>query len=492
MGYIYVIQRMTTWLGGILEVTSKVRYGLTSRGSPLYRFVPYDRRYSPLAVGCSTRDFTTNIHVVVEPSKQGKPGQMNHGNLVKTLGSPTPETEQEVLLLTYAYNSNKELRKEAMLDVVREAYEVKAIGPERYEVKDGFTFHIDPPKCVDVDDAFTFIKTPLGWKVMIHITDVDYWIPYGTYIDTLAKQRSTSFYCPNGNALAPMLPVMYSGKEASLLPGNKKPAFSLVFDWIPGKEIIDIRWMLTSVEVQKSFTYESVIQHINNDAIQALRELAMELGGDFTDSHTWVQELMIFYNEQAATLLREHQRGILRRHSAPKEGRLKEFALLQEKEFEHICMEAAEYCLATDENVYHYGLNKSVYSYATSPLRRYADLTNQRILKEILAKNNTIPNPTQCEIDDLNLRNKQAKAFSRDVFFMKMLNDTKNGSMKGYVLQVTDTKSKVWIPEWKRIISLDGVLEKKKWYGITWYKNMEIAGWKQRVVYSAVLLHGDS
>lgn len=39
---------MTTWLGGILELTSKVRYGLTSRGAPLYRFIPYDKRYSPL------------------------------------------------------------------------------------------------------------------------------------------------------------------------------------------------------------------------------------------------------------------------------------------------------------------------------------------------------------------------------------------------------------------------------------------------------------
>jgi exoribonuclease R len=474
---------MTTWLAGILEVTSKVRYGLTSRGSPLYKFVPYDKRFSPLAVGSSIRDFSTNLHVVVEPSKQGKPGQMNHGNLVKSLGPPTPESEQEVLLNTYAYNNRKDLRKEVIDSLER--------TPDfRYEVKEGFTFHIDPEGCMDVDDAFTFIKTPVGWRVMIHITDVDYWIDLSSPVDILAKERSTSFYCPNGNALAPMLPLIYSGKEASLLPGSWKPAVSLVFDWIPGKPLLNTEWLLTRIEVQHTFTYETAMK-CRADEMKALREIAIQLGGD-TDSHSWVQELMILYNEQAALLLRENKRGVLRRHSAPKEERLREFALLQEKEFEFLCMEAAEYCLATDENAYHYGLRKTVYSYASSPLRRYADLSNQRILKEILKNKNTIPNPSQEDVDYLNMRNKQAKDFSRDIFFMRMLTESKNGSVNGYVLQVSDAnanaKAKVWVPEWKRMITLDDTLEKKKWYVISWYKNMEIAGWKQRVVYSTKLL----
>jgi hypothetical protein len=40
----------------VLELTSKVRYGLTSRGVPLYRAIPYDTTLSPCIVGCSERN----------------------------------------------------------------------------------------------------------------------------------------------------------------------------------------------------------------------------------------------------------------------------------------------------------------------------------------------------------------------------------------------------------------------------------------------------
>jgi len=468
---------MTTWLGGILELTSKVRYGLTSRGAPLYRFIPYDKRYSPLAVGSSIRDYSTNVHAIVEPSKQGKPGQMNHGNLVKTFGPPTPETETEILTLTYAYDSCKELRKQL------EPPEIVTTPDKRYVVE-GFTFHIDPPGCLDVDDAFTFIRTPKGWRVMIHIADVAYWVSYNSEVDTLAQKRATTFYCPNGNAVAPMLPLIYSAKEASLI-GGQRPALSLIFDWIPGKPISDLQWSFTRIETQESFTYDSVMQHVNRDAISALRELAVQLGGDVNDSHTWVQELMIFYNEQAGVLLREKRRGVLRRHSPPKEERLKQIALLEEKGFEHLCMESAEYCLATDDEVHHYGLRRPVYAYASSPIRRYADLMNQRILKEILEGKNTIPNPTQEDIDHLNRRQKQAKSFSRDIFFMRMLYNTRQGGVNGFVVERGPTTTKLWIPDWKRVIKLKEMLSSDKWFHITWYANMELVGWKQRVVYSA-------
>jgi len=475
---------MTTWLGGILELTSKVRYGLTSRGSPLYRFIPYDKRFSPLAVGSSTRDFTTNVHVIIEPSKQGKPGQMNHGNLVKTLGPPTPVTETEVLLLTYAYDNTKEFRKEA----------IPSSPPppekrERCEVKDGFTFHIDPSGCMDVDDAFTFIKTPTGWRVMIHIADVDYWIGLGSEVDISAKQRATTFYCSNGFALAPMLPSAYSENEASLLPGSQKPALSLVFDWVPGKPVGDVSWMTTRIQTQKSFTYDSVMGEVHTEYISALRQLAAQLGGDINDSHTWVEELMIFYNEHAGILLQKNGRGILRRHSAPTEEKLRQIALLEEKGFEHLCMEAAEYCLATEQS-YHYGLRKNVYAYASSPLRRYADLINQRILKDILRGHTSIPNPSQEDINHLNIRQKQSKKFSRDVFFMRMVYEHKSGGVEGFVIERASDYTKVWIPEWKRVIKVREHLDPTaKWFHITWYADMALPGWKQRVIYSAKPLH---
>ena len=75
------------WIAGTLEVASKVRYGLTTRGCPIFRFVPYDKRYAPFAVGSSIRDFSTNVHVIIEPSEGGKTS-MPKGSIVQLLGAP--------------------------------------------------------------------------------------------------------------------------------------------------------------------------------------------------------------------------------------------------------------------------------------------------------------------------------------------------------------------------------------------------------------------
>jgi exoribonuclease R len=306
-------------------------------------------------------------------------------------------------------------------------------------------------------------------------------------LDLFARQRSTSFYSPEGFALAPMLPTSLSESRASLLPGVQKPAVSLVFDWIPGKPILAVEWKLTFIQTHATYTYESAMENKDADHIAALRELAVQLGGDLNDSHTWVQELMIFYNEHAGQVLHKHKRGILRRHSPPKVDTLKQIAILQEQGFEGVCMEAAEYCLATEKDVSHYGLRRSVYAYLTSPIRRYSDRVNQRILKEIIADKYTIQNPTEEIVCQLNYRQKQSKAFSRDILFMNIIASSNPGdSVRGLVVQVKDKTSKVWVSEWKRFITIKSVLSLEiRWYTITWYANRDLANWKNRIVFHA-------
>jgi hypothetical protein len=68
---------------------------------------------------------------------------------------------------------------------------------------------------------------------------------------------------------------------------------------------------------------------------------------------------------------------------------------------------------------------------------------------------------------------------------MRMLYDTRQGGVNGFVVERGPTTTKLWISEWKRIITLKEVLPSDKWFHIRWYANMELVGWKQRVVYSA-------
>jgi exoribonuclease R len=189
------------WISGTLELTSKVRYGMTTRGVPIFRFIPYDKLLPPLAVGCSQRNLFYNVHAVVEPSAPSKEGELQRANLIQNLGRPTNQTEQEVILVAYAYDNSKQQK-------AFPPYELPTITHERPFLK-GLTFHIDPPGCKDVDDTFTIckdIQTPDTWNIAINIADVSELVLEDSPLDLAAKQRATSFYTPGGEDIYPMLP----------------------------------------------------------------------------------------------------------------------------------------------------------------------------------------------------------------------------------------------------------------------------------------------
>jgi hypothetical protein len=143
-------------------------------------------------------------------------------------------------------------------------------------------------------------------------------------------------------------------------------------------------------------------------------------------------------------------------------------------------MAAAEYVLADEENVEHGGLNLAAYAYASSPIRRYCDLVNQRIIKNLMdAKEPAVP--TKELVAELNRRQKQEKSFTRDMFFMSVL------SSKDPVQGIAMSEKRVWIPAWKRAITVRNTeLTVGTSYTITWYEYKQLPHWKERFVFRAV------
>jgi len=430
------------------------------------------------------RDFSTNIHAIIEPIQAKGPSQMPKGSIVQLLGQPSEHSEKAMLLMSYAYDSNKELRKIIPSPPT-------SFVPDDRETVEGFTFHIDPPGCKDVDDAFTFKKTDGRWKVYIHISDVDAWIPAASATDEVARRRATTFYSLEGKALAPMFPPAISEQSATLLPSDPlfahkgqsqslKPALSLAFTWTEGR-IEDLHWTKTLIHCDRSFTYDEASSLVDTiPELTALRNLSIQLSSpdDQADAHIWVQSLMILYNTRAGALLREKGKGILRRHSAKKKELL---GKVNQTGFSFMGMYAAEYVDARDADVTHAGLDKEAYAYATSPIRRYCDLVNQRYIKDILS-----PADPPFAVDiaplvaELNRRQKQEKAFTRDLFFMEVL----SGPVKG-VEGVAVSEKRVWIPEWKRCITVKAKVVEGEKYKVTWYENRSLPHWKERIVFRA-------
>jgi exoribonuclease R len=475
------------WIAGTLELASKIRYGLTSRGVPVFRFLPYDKSLPPMAVGCTARNLMYNVQAIIEPTT-GATNTLKKGNLIQSNIS-----EKDVLLATYAYDSQKELRKEFTEFIIKTPF-----TPTEYRatITEGFTFHIDPLTCMDVDDAFTIDVKADGTAILwIHIADVDEWVPASSPLDLNAQKRATTFYTPNGDAISPMLPRALSEGAASLLTGDShhRPAVSLRLTW-NGTYLTEKSWHLTMVRTQKRFSYESAQEAFlsKHPEMNVLYSIAKHLGaGAEADSHDIVAKLMILYNTEAGKQLKEASLGLLRRHAPLKQERI---SALQEflKSFpnlQNLLFEAAEYCHPCDTNTTHAGLNVEAYAYATSPLRRYADIINQRALKAMMRRSSHTPVDTSLIIQ-LNRREKQAKAFQRDWFFSTALLADPVAHVKGLVLSEQNEKGKVnvFVDSWKRTIKvseLEPTLKRGDSVIISWYEDRTQPRWKERIVFAS-------
>ena len=467
-------------IAGTLELTSKVRYGLTSRGVPLFRFIPYDKRFGPMAVGCSQRNLFYNIHAIVEPSGQPhRQGELPKANIIQSLGEPTDESEMKLLLTTYAYDSQKVLQPSKTLHPLAEE------DTAQRHTLTGTTFHIDPPGCKDVDDSFTVTRDPdtQTWTIAINIADVSCRVLEGSALDLEARRRATSFYTPAGDAIQPMFPREFSEGELSLLPGKPKPTLSLCFevedgDWKPA----NIRWLTTLTQTTTSYTYDEADRQMpTSPELQVLGKVAQT-----TDTHTIVERLMILYNKEAGKMLSSAGIGVLRRQ---KDGAAKYVQIPGVPEF--LFYESAEFCLPTADSVAHHALGLSAYAYVSSPIRRYADIINQRAIKALLAKDEAKAHPTQTQalVDDMNRRQKQAKAFQRDLFFMTSISKaTTTSSVEGTVVYVNLEKrsAKVWVPVWKttiRVKNISANIAPGHPVSIQWYENRQEARWKDKIVF---------
>ena len=471
---------MGDWIPGTLELASKVRYGITSRGVPIFRFVPYDRLLRPLAVGCSQRDLFHNVHAIVAAEPVSPNNTLQKGIIIQNLGKPTDETELQVLLANYAYDCNKSLRYKESAKITETSAKVSA----KASVLEGFTFNIDPPGCKDVDDSFTVNSLgPNQWEITINIADVASLIQEGSDIDIQARLRATTFYSLDGHALSPMFPPEISEGAVSLGTDEPRPALSLQFIYELDHPPHSFKWLETVVRRTRSFTYDEAQSLLHKyPELQVIKDLTKGV-----DSHEWVERLMILYNTKAGEALKAAGKGILRSHSAPAAEKLAMLSAI-DPSFSMMAYDAATFCRSdTQADTRHFGLDADAYAYASSPIRRYCDLVNQRALKSLRADE---AEGIEELISHLNRRQKQAKAFTRDLFFMTELSNT-NDFVEGTVISINKAV-KIYVPVWKRSIKVRSISNQLREEAIPavgskvlidWYCDREQVGWKERIVF---------
>lgn len=414
---------------GVLELASKYRYGITRRGVPIYLFRPYDKHLPDYIVGSSERNVTQNqiAYVTVPVSVPEEPGVKARATLVKLVGPVGDYAAERAALLQHYAGC-------ATAPVVGETTREAEPPREFLDADHGWTtFHVDPPGCRDVDDALAWHRETDCWAITI--ADVAAIVEPGFPLDCAAHSLGATFYDLDGRVERPMFPAALSEGEASLTPSASAKRGVTLF-WSAGN---GGRFARTWIRVAETFTYES----FSASPLAAATARAFHLP-ETADTHDIIETAMIRYNQAAALRLVEVGAGLLRVQE-------KGVATPVSDDLKFLAMEAARYEPVTATNSIHSAIHSaigSLYCHATSPLRRYADLVNQRILVTGATFTATAELAAH-----LNARSKANRRWGRDLTFLTFVTPGRVHEME--VVGYTDTH--VWVPVWKRLLRHTGI-----------------------------------
>jgi protein SSD1 len=98
-------------------------------------------------------------------------------------------------------------------------------------------FTIDPESAKDLDDAVSIKLNDDGtYDVGVHIADVSFFVKPNTALDRDARKRATSVYLVQ--RAVPMLPPALSEQLCSLVPGQERLTFSIVFTMTKDAKVV--------------------------------------------------------------------------------------------------------------------------------------------------------------------------------------------------------------------------------------------------------------
>ncbi|MFM5916587.1 MAG: ribonuclease R family protein [Novosphingobium sp.] len=304
---------------------------------------------------------------------------------------------------------------------------------------------IDPSDARDHDDAiWAEPDGEGGFRALIAIADVSYYVRPGSSLDRDARKRGNSVYFPD--RVVPMLPEVLSADVCSLRAGEDRAAMAChveltaegkVTSWRFTRAVVRIHEVIAYEEAQRQIDQHEAAPHLTDlwDAWRALTKardqrdpLALELPerrvvlneeGKITEialrqsleAHKVVEDFMITANVAAAKALEAKVAPVVYRiHEPPSREKLialKDYLATFDRNFslgqvitpglfnrmlkdiadeseKAVIMEAVlrsqTQAFYGPRNAGHFGLALGSYAHFTSPIRRYSDLLVHRAL----------------------------------------------------------------------------------------------------------------
>ena len=150
----------------------------------------------------------------------------------------------------------------------------------RRDMRDAFTFTIDPADAKDFDDAISFqvlvssegVTNALSenaakeqYQVGVHIADVSYYVRPGTQTDEEAYKRGTSVYLVD--RVLPMLPEELCNDLCSLRPNEDKLCMSVIFTMDASAKVLKYKICRTVIRSNARLNYDEAQEIIANSAV---------------------------------------------------------------------------------------------------------------------------------------------------------------------------------------------------------------------------------
>ncbi len=378
--------------------------------------------------------------VLAEPAGRGRNASVK---VIEVLGDPLAPKSYSLIAI-HKFGIPHTFPQE-VLDEAELAAKLPLHEDKREDLRHLPIVAIDPADARDHDDAIWAEPDGKGgFKALVAIADVSYYVRPGSKLDREARKRGNSVYFPD--RVVPMLPEVLSADVCSLREGEDRAAMACHFT-IDAKGIVK-NWRFTRavVRIEETVPYEIAQQRIDEgkagENLQHLwsawkllaaarderdpldldlpeRRVVLNEQGQIEeiavrerlDAHRVVEDFMISANVAAAKALESKVQPVVYRiHESPTREKLialreyfdaigKKLALGQvvtpglfNRMLKDIA-DPAEKALIMEavlrsqtqayygpQNAGHFGLALGSYAHFTSPIRRYADLLVHRAL----------------------------------------------------------------------------------------------------------------
>lgn len=179
----------------------------------------------------------------------------------------------------------------------------------RRDMRDVFTFTIDPADAKDFDDALSFERLPVTgeglpetYQIGVHIADVSFYVRPNTKVDDDAYKRGTSVYLVD--RVLPMLPEELCNDKCSLRPNEDKLCMSVVFTMDADARVLKYKICRTVIRSNARLNYDEAQAIICENQTNDTESRENRIGGK-SESEPTLNEIIPTLNALAAKLRAE-------------------------------------------------------------------------------------------------------------------------------------------------------------------------------------------